>query len=445
MTLRAQAANPIQISASVGPCFKPAGWLRSAGVAIAISLAAAPLVVSAADLLRGDPVKEGFNAPGLARIDAFFKSEVESNRTPGAVLFIARNGKLVIQKAYGHLDKSAGVPMREDALFSIASMTKVMTVVAALTLTEEARLPLSAPVSNWFPEFKEARLGVVNAQGQVTPEPLKRSLTVQDLMRHTTGLTYGARGNTPVHKLFPPSSSGAASRYTGAEFMAQMAATPLLHEPGTVWDYGFGIDTLGLVVEKESGQTLDSFMRDRIWSRLGMKDTTFHVPQADRARLAQPLPIDPLTGRAQSIGMLTNKIKFECGGGCAFSTAPDYIRFGQMLLNGGVLNGKRILSRQTVSQMTSDHLGSHIQNNVAGTEPGRMGYGFGLGVAVRKEKGVATVNGSPGDFFWNGANGTIFWVDPKERMVVVMMSAAPGEIRKIHREQLAALVYGAME
>lgn len=176
-----------------------------------------------------------------------------------------------------------------------------------------------------------------------------------------------------------------------------------------------------------------------------MKDTTFHVPQADRARLAQPLPIDPLTGRAQSIGMLTNKIKFECGGGCAFSTAPDYIRFGQMLLNGGVLNGKRILSRQTVSQMTSDHLGSHIQNNVAGTEPGRMGYGFGLGVAVRKEKGVATVNGNPGDFFWNGANGTIFWVDPKERMVVVMMSAAPGEIRKIHREQLAALVYGAME
>lgn len=204
MTLRAQAANPSQISASVGPCFKPAGWLRSAGVAMAISLAAAPLVVSAADLLRGDPVQEGFNAPGLARIDAFFKSEVESNRTPGAVLFIARNGKLVIQKAYGYLDKSAGVPMREDALFSIASMTKVMTVVAALTLTEEARLPLSAPVSNWFPEFKEARLGVVNAQGQVTPETPKRSLTVQDLMRHTTGLTYGARGNTRYTSCFLP-------------------------------------------------------------------------------------------------------------------------------------------------------------------------------------------------------------------------------------------------
>lgn len=412
---------------------------------IALMTLGTPVPVEAADLARADPLKEGFSATGLARIDAFFKSEIEANRTPGAVLYIARNDKLVVHKAYGHLDKANGVPMREDAIFSIASMTKVMTVAAALTLTEEARLPLSAPVSKWFPEFKDAKLGVVDSQGQVTAEPLKRPLTVQDLMRHTTGLTYGARGNTPIHKLFPPSSSGAATRYTGSEFMAQMAATPFLHEPGTVWDYGFGIDALGMVVERESGKTLDGFMRERIWNRLGMKDTTFHVPPANRARVAQALPTDPLTGKPQSIAMLTAKIKFDCGGGCAFSTAPDYIRFGQMLLNGGVLNGQRLLSPQTVSQMTSDHLGSHIQNNVAVTEPGRMGYGFGLGVAVRKEKGVAAVNGSPGDFFWNGANGTIFWADPKERLVVVMMSAAPGEIRKIHREQLAALVYGAME
>lgn len=412
---------------------------------IALVTLGTPVPVEAADLARADPLKEGFSATGLARIDAFFKSEIEANRTPGAVLYIARNGKLVVHKAYGHLDKANGVPMREDAIFSIASMTKVMTVAAALTLTEEARLPLSAPVSKWFPEFKDAKLGVVDGQSHVTTEPLKRPLTVQDLMRHTTGLTYGARGNTPIHKLFPPSSSGAATRYTGSEFMAQMAATPFLHEPGTVWDYGFGIDALGMVVERESGKTLDGFMRERIWSRLGMKDTTFHVPPADRARVAQALPTDPLTGKPQSIAMLTAKIKFDCGGGCAFSTAPDYIRFGQMLLNGGVFNGQRLLSPQTVSQMTSDHLGSHIQNNVAVTEPGRMGYGFGLGVAVRKEKGVAAVNGNPGDFFWNGANGTIFWADPKERLVVVMMSAAPGEIRKIHREQLAALVYGAME
>ena len=420
------------------------GW-RLSGLLLAMVAVNAVNPARAADLARGDPLKEGFHAAGLARIDAFFKSEIEANRTPGAVLYVARNGKLVLQKAYGHLDKAKGIPMREDAIFSIASMTKVMTVAGALTLTEEARLPLSAPVSQWFPEFKDAKLGVVDAQGQVNTEPLKRPLTIQDLMRHTTGLTYGARGNTPIHKLFPPSSSGAAVRFSGTEFMAQMAATPFLHEPGTVWDYGFGIDALGIVVERVSGKPLDGFLRERLWARLGMKDTTFHVPAGDRARIAQPLPIDPLTGKPQSIALLNASIKFDCGGGCAFSTAPDYIRFGQMLLNGGVLNGQRLLSRATVAQMTSDHLGSHVQNNVAVTEPGRMGYGFGLGVAVRKEKGLAAVNGNPGDFFWNGANGTIFWADPKERLVVVMMSAAPGEIRKIHREQLAALVYGALD
>ena len=411
----------------------------------ALTLGLGASLAHAADLAKGDPLKEGFTAAGLSRIDAFFDSEIAANRTPGAVLFVSRNGKLVIRKTYGYLDKAKGLPMKEDAIFNIASMTKVMTVAGALTLTEEAKLPLGAPVGQWFTEFKEAKLGVVDGQGQVSGQPLKRALTVQDLMRHTTGLTYGARGDTPIHKLFPPSSAGAAIQYTGDEFITKLARTPLLHEPGTVWDYGFGIDVLGLLAERVSGKSLDAFLRERVWAKLGMKDTTFHVPDAQRSRLAQPLPTDPLTGKPQAIAILNAKTKFDCGGSCAFSTAPDYIRFGQMLLNGGALNGQRVLGSQTVAQMTADHLGTHIENNVAKTEPGRMGYGFGLGVAVRKEKGNAVVNGNPGDFFWNGANGTIFWADPKERLVVVMMSAAPGEIRKIHREQLAAVLYGAMQ
>jgi CubicO group peptidase (beta-lactamase class C family) len=169
------------------------------------------------------------------------------------------------------------------------------------------------------------------------------------------------------------------------------------------------------------------------------------VAQVDASRLAQPLPVDPITGKPQSIGVLTKTQKFDCGGGCAFSTAGDYIRFGQMLLNGGQLDGQRVLSPATVTYMTSNHLGANIQNNVAVTEPARQGYGFGLSVAVRTDRGVAAVNGHPGDFFWNGANGTQFWVDPKQNLVVVMMAATPGEIRKVIREQVNALVYAALE
>ena len=220
---------------------------------------------------------------------------------------------------------------------------------------------------------------------------------------------------------------------------------PLVYQPGTTWDYGFSTDVLGLVVEKVTGKTLGGALDERVWSRLGMRDTTFAVPTDKRDRLAKALPNDPITGKPQDLRILRDQPKFDCGGSCAFSTAADYIRFGQMLLNGGMLEGARILSPKTVRLMTSDHLGKHIRNNVAGTEAGRDGYGFGLGVAVRTEPGVAATNGTVGDYTWNGANGTIFWVDPQEQLVVVVMSVGPGEIRKYYREQLAALVYGAME
>ena len=348
-------------------------------------------------------------------------------------------------KSYGYLNKAANEPMPLNAIFNLASMTKVMTAVGALTFYEEGKLPLNAPLSNWYPQFKEMKLGVVGEDGKLTAVAAKRPITVQDLMRHTNGLTYGARGNTPVHKLFPPASATAALTYSGPEFMDKLATIPLLYEPGTVWDYGFGIDVVGLVQEKIANKSLGAVLQERVWSKVGMADTTFQVADKNRARLAQPLPIDPISGKPQKISILTDKVKFDCGGSCAFSTAADYIRFGQMMLNGGVLGGKRVLGPQTIALMTSNHLNKDIRNDVGGTEPGRVGYGFGLGVAVRMEKGLSAINGNVGDYTWNGANGTIFWVDPKENMVVVMMAAAPGEIRKIHREKVNALVYGAIE
>jgi CubicO group peptidase (beta-lactamase class C family) len=403
-------------------------------------------VASATDPLpRSAPAKVGFSAAGLERIDRFYADEISRDRIPGAVVAIARDGKLAYYKAIGYQDKAAGTPLKTDALFNLASMTKVLTVVTALTLYEEGRLPLKSTLATYYPQFAGQQVGVVDATGAVKTEPAKNPIFVQDLMRHTTGLTYGARGNSPVHKLYPASSATAAYAMTGPEFIDTLAKIPLLYQPGTTWDYGFSIDVLGLVVEKITGKSLGAVSNERVWSKLGMKDTGFQVSAEKRSRLAQPLAIDPTSGKPQELRALHDQTKFDCGGSCAFATAADYIRFGQMLLNGGSLEGKRILSPKTVRLMTSDHLGRDIKNNVAGTEAGRAGYGFGLGVAVRTEPGVAATNGSVGDYTWNGANGTIFWVDPKERMVVVVMSVGPGEIRKYYREQLAALVYGAME
>jgi CubicO group peptidase (beta-lactamase class C family) len=391
------------------------------------------------------PAKAGFSAAGLERIDRFYADEIAKDRVPGAVVAISREGKLVYYKAFGYQDKAAGTPLKTDAIFNLASMTKVLTVVSALTLYEEGRLPLKSPLSAYYPQFKSMQVGVVDAGGALRTEPAKQPIFIQDTLRHTTGLTYGARGNSPVHKLYPSSSSNAAYAMTGPEFMDALAKLPLLYQPGTAWDYGFSIDVLGLVVEKVTGKSLGAASEERVWSRLGMTDTTFAVPAEKQGRLAKPLPNDPTTGKPQNIRILGERPKFDCGGSCAFSTAADYLRFGQMLVNGGQLEGVRILSPKTVRFMTSDSLGKDIKNNVAGTEAGRAGYGFGFGVAVRMEPGVAATNGSVGDYSWNGANGTIFWVDPKEQLVVVVMAVSPGEIRKYYREQIAALVYGAME
>lgn len=407
--------------------------------------APAPAATPAGPLPAVAPEKAGFSANGLKRIDQFFEREIAQNRVPGAVVAIARDGKLVYYKAHGFLDKDAKKPMPKDAIFQLASMTKIMTSVAGLALNEEGRLPLKSTLDTYYPAFAKMNHGALSPSGEIVLHPAK-PIYVHDLFRHTSGLIYGGRGNTAVHKLYPASSAGAAIQYTGDEFMAKLSTLPLLHQPGTVWDYSLSTDVLGLVIEKVEGKRLNDVMKSRIWDKLKMPDTMFEVPANKRDRIARPLALDPLTGKPQRIAALeaSNKIKFDCGGSCAFGTVGDYVRFGQMLINGGVLDGQRVLGPKTVALMVSDHLGTDIKNQVAGTEPHRDGYSFGLGVAVRMNPGMASIAGSVGDYSWNGANGTQFFADPKERLVVVVGTSAPGEIRKYYREQISALVYGAM-
>lgn len=389
------------------------------------------------------PEAAGFSREGLERIDRFFEREIAANRVPGAVVAIARDGKLVYYKAHGFLDKAAGTPMPLDAIFNLASMTKVFASVGGLALNENGRLPLKSRLEEYFPAFGKMNVGMV-APGTDAKVDTARPIFIHDLFRHTSGITYGGRGDTPVHKQYPSGSAPAAAQFTGEEFIAKLASLPLLYQPGTVWDYGLSTDVLGLVIEKVAGQKLGDYLKASVWDKVGMPDTAFDVPADKRRRLARPLPTDPLTGKPQRVAILDNPVKFQCAGSCAFSTVGDYVRFGQMLVDGGSIDGRRVLGPKTVRWMTSDHLGLNIKNQVAGTEPHRDGYSFGLGVAVRMTDGMAATPGTAGDFTWNGANGTAFWADPAERLVVVYGTVAPGEIRKYYREQMGALVYGAM-
>lgn len=388
------------------------------------------------------PKDVGFSSERLARIRPALEREVAEGRIPGAVVMIARRGVLAHVDAIGVRDPDSGAPMSADAVFSIASMTKLMTSVAIMILYEEGQLLLSDPASKFLPQLTGMSVAK-SLEGPLEAVPVERDFTVQDLLRHTSGLTYKSRGASEAHK---KSLDGLnLSSLTRDEFLDHTAKAPLLYQPGTVWEYGLSTDILGLIVEAVSGQTLGEFLRDRVWKPLGMIDTSFALPTDKVSRYARAFEKDVLTGAPVRI-LHAGKHEpiWESGGGGAVSTASDYMRFLQMLLNGGELDGVRILGPRTVAYMTADHLGQKIVNRITTMDPACEGYGFGLGVAVRLGAGVAGVNGSAGDWYWSGVFGTYYWVDPVEQMAVVFMAMAPGMIRLRYRALMRTLVLQAM-
>jgi CubicO group peptidase (beta-lactamase class C family) len=403
----------------------------------------------AADPLpRAKPESVGMSSERLARLDKVLEADIGRGRMPGAVIAVARRGKLVYYRAYGHLDRDAGTKMTTDAIFSIASMTKPLAAVAALTLYERGLVRIDDPISTYLPEFGKAQVAILKkgegGEAGFDTVPALRPVTVQDLLRHTSGIIYGGRGATAVHKLYPASSSSAGASMTGKEFIDKLAVLPLLHQPGSAWDYGFGLDLAGLIVERVSGQSLGAYLQSQVFGPLGMKDTAFTVGPDKAGRYAKAFAKDPDTGQAQFVLDLAKPLKFECGGGCAVSTAGDYLRFAQMLLQGGKLDGTRVLGRKTVEYMLANQLAPGTVNLIGNADPTRADMGFGLGVAVQTTPGIVRTAGSVGSFSWPGAYGTNWWVDPKEQLVVVFMAQTPGPIRWHYRHVVNAIVNQAI-
>ena len=377
----------------------------------------------------------GFSSAGLARMEQLFAADVARGRIPGVVMMVQQDGRLVYSKALGTQDPGSGAPMREDSIFRIYSMTKPIVSIAAMMLVEEGRITLSDPVAKYIPELKGLRVGV-EKDGKLEMVAAQREPTIQDLMRHTSGFTYGVFGRGMVKDLYTKNGVD-GNDHTNAEFVKKLATVPLMYQPGTTWEYSRSTDVLGHVIERVSGQSLDAFLQQRILGPLGMKDTAFYVEPAKHSRIAEPFPKDPDTGAAQNLLRVRENPKYLSGGGGMVSTAADYVRFAQMLLNGGELGGVRIVSRKTVEYMTTDHL-------VGMRGAPAVGYGFGLGFGVRHTSGQATANGTGGDYTWGGLGGTYFWVDPKERLVAVWMMQAVGP-RNYYRELFRNMVYAAMQ
>ncbi len=376
---------------------------------------------------------------------AVLQSEIDSKRLPGAVAMIVRHGKVELFESLGQQNPADASSMALDSIFRIYSMTKPIVSVAVLMLMEQGKLLLSDPVSKYLPEYAKQQVAT-EVDGQVAYVAVVKSATVQDLLRHTAGLTYEFLGNSAVQKAYRNFKIGMSLRDAdNAEFSKTLAALPLQFEPGTLWEYSRATDVLGALVEAVSGQTLGDYLAQHIFQPLKMYETGFSVPPENQHRLAEPFKNDPDGGIQLRLINLQSPPKFESGGGGLASTAHDYARFLQFMLNKGELDGARLLSSHTVDFMTADHLGD-IPVNRAGASGDLLapGHGFGLGVAVRLETGISSVPGSAGLYFWGGIAGTTFFVDPKLNMFAILMIQAPNQ-RDYYRPLFRNLVYAALE
>jgi CubicO group peptidase (beta-lactamase class C family) len=379
----------------------------------------------------------GFIPERLERLTDIMGRQVEEKKAPGVSMLIARHGKIAYRQSVGAL-RPGGPAMTDDAIFRIYSMTKPIVSVAAMMLVEEGRLLITDPVSKYIPAFANAKVGIVNGD-RLGLAPLKRPITVQDLMRHTSGLTYGFTGVSPVQKL-TRAANVVNSNQTLAENVDAMAALPLMHQPGEVWEYSLSTDVLGRVVEIVEGASLGEVLRARLFGPLDMVDTAFFTPEAKFARRADPFSFDFMTAAGIDARDVMTPPKFESGGGGLMSTLGDYSRFAAMLSGGGALDGVRILSPQTLAFMASDHLDAKVDRSHFLLWPG---HGFGLGFAVRTDPGKAPTAGSVGEFFWGGMMGTAFWVWPRDSLFAVIMVQTP-EYREYFRMLFRNLVTAAI-
>lgn len=364
---------------------------------------------------------------------AVLRREVASGRLPGAVAMVARRGQIALLEAVGQQDPATGTPMQTDSIFRIYSMTKPIVSVAVMMLMERGQLLLSDPVSRWLPEYAQQQ--VATAQGLA---PVRSPATVQDLLRHTAGLTYEFLGTSPVQQQYGQVKIASRAR-TNAEFSQALAALPLQFQPGSVWAYSRATDVLGRLVEVVSGQSLGAFLQAEIFGPLGMVDTGFAVPPAQQHRMAEPFAHDPDGGVPMPVIDPREVPALESGGGGLMSTAMDYARFLQFLRNRGELHGVRLLGPHTVDYMTADHLGG-IPVDGTLLPPG---HGFGLGFAVRTHLGLAPVPGSVGLYYWGGIAGTTFFVDPALDLYAMLMIQAPNQ-RDYYRPLFRDLVYAAL-
>jgi CubicO group peptidase (beta-lactamase class C family) len=387
--------------------------------------------------LAGAPEDVGLSSSQLDRIEAVTQKYVESGTVPGAVMLVARRGKIAWYKTMGFRDRAAKEPMRPDSIFRIYSMTKPIVSIAAMMLVEEGRMQISDPVSKYLPEIGNMKVGVESEKdGKATMDLVDpaREMTVQDLLRHTSGLIYGTRGKSLVNAAYIDAKIGDRSA-SNEEFVAKLSRLPLRFSPGDRWEYGVSTDVLGRVVEVVSGKTLGEFLNERIFAPLGMTDTGFYVTADKLNRAAQPWQMPeapPMTPRFD----VAQKPRFESGGGGLTSTMEDYLRFAIMVADGGDFAGKRLLGKQTIEFMTADHTRAR---------PGRPpGLGFGLGFEVRTSVGDAALPGSLGEYGWAGNAGTLFWIDPKEQLIAIYMVQVDDRVRIMLRNQFRTMVQSAI-
>ena len=415
-------------------------------------------VAQAQPLPMATPESVGISSQRLEKITNTFNKEVAQGKLPGAVVMIARKGKLVYSQAFGKLNNASGGDMKLDSIFRIYSMTKPMASTALMMLVEDGQVQLTDPVSKYLPSFKSPMVSVpvVDPATQATTFKLvaaNKEPTIQDLLRHTSGIAYGElTKNTLVRDayikagVYKTDLDYDARELPGAQMAEALGKAPLAQQPGTTWEYSLSVDVQGRVVEAVTGKRLGEFMDERIFKPLKMKDTGFSVAAENASRLAEAFPKDPATGATNKLIDVSKPPGNDSGGAGGVSTAGDYLRFCQAMLNGGQLDGVRILSRPTVTLMTSDHLGSTINTS---TNPGMLllgsqGYTFGLGFLVRQGDGIAGVHGSAGEFMWAGAAGTFFWADPKEQTCTVYMSQSPSPQRAYYRRLLKSGVSQAL-